>query len=1292
MPFSLSDEVIGAINVNSALLKAKILSFVPDLPNPHELYLKADRSGGGLSIDLVHEPAGQAASRRASFRFDSRYGDVTVVHSAGAVSGDHPQLAGARRRFMGLANSDGLTVVADQMQPDGKVVLHAGPDFVVTPLNQYYDNPLAAPFLLVDAERSYYVACEPAATTVFDVASKPFNATIATRPVDSVTMATSALATAVAAKATSVSPWIRNDARTVNFATAATQSVTPSAATLLNARIVGQVNLPNSLRYVKAATISITFTTFFHPFAGDFSKTLLTSGLNGLFAETIQGATLAGRQPFTERYAPDPARVMNPGLVEAVDFAAGSPFGVYNAELFLHLPLLLQAHLCQSNQAIEGLKWGARVCDLLGVANKPEESWKYLPFRKDDAPSFAELLDSLQAPEGDPRRQSALAQIEASQLYPFQPFRIARLRTDAMKKYAFLQGFKARLALADSFFRRYTPHDVTQALLQYLILDAALGRKPEVLSALPTPAKTYAELRPHLDAADDAVLTIETKLGAVSAVTSPTAPHTDQTSALRLAATHYFCLPSNTELLALWDTIAERLFNIRNGRTIDGVARPLSLFGPRIDPNLLVQAAAAGLDLNAAAEAASSPRAPRFRFPVTLRWATARIDRLAALCNALQQTLEKKDAEYLSAMHSRHEREMLDFIGTAKDLQIAEAEQTIATLYRQRDIAMVRWNNYRAQLGFDDLKEPQTNLADGTVVETGQRAAQRQFKLVDGASLDLVLPPDPAQAAAGAQLSAQFSGTILSQEREEAVLSFKAASANFVGSHLEAIAGILTALPTFEAAAKPMGAGAGVHIGGVNLGGMVSAGAREVMAAGSVFSYLSSNAGREATRVWRERDFAQQLNSAALEALHVDQLIIGAQKAVDSRKQEKINNDEQIKRSSAVLSFLASKFSSEDFYTTMTQQLTQLQKQAWAAALDTLQAAQDCFQFAWLKPAPQIPTTLWNMAPNGLLSGEALHLAAQQLESAYMAEASRRIEVTRTYSLRRLNPFALMSLRETGKCTFMIDEAILDLDDPGMYCRRIESVSLSIPAVTGPDIPINATLQLLDSWIRQNPAGTNYKASNDYGGDVAFKQISVHESVNTIVTSTGREDMGVFTPPQQDERYGPFEGAGVISKWQLTLPKKNRQFSYRTIPDIKVHVRIQAMRKEEMVEPAENGVGDALDALTLQTGRTGSFVLFSARYDFPDDWYRWTQNPASALSVTLTRDYLPYVFRKLAHVDGTASVALWAPTDADASITGIQPISVAADGAEKWSLTLPAPDASGGAQDDCYLFFKYGVS
>ena len=58
----------------------------------------------------------------------------------------------------------------------------------------------------------------------------------------------------------------------------------------------------------------------------------------------------------------------------------------------------------------------------------------------------------------------------------------------------------------------------------------------------------------------------------------------------------------------------------------------------------------------------------------------------------------------------------------------------------------------------------------------------------------------------------------------------------------------------------------------------------------------------------------------------------------------------------------------------------------------------------------------------------------------------------------------------------------------------------------------------------------------------------------TIATSTAQNDAGVFQLNFRDDRYMPFEGAGAVSSWKLSLPKNFRQFDYNTINDVIIHV------------------------------------------------------------------------------------------------------------------------------------------
>lgn len=69
-------------------------------------------------------------------------------------------------------------------------------------------------------------------------------------------------------------------------------------------------------------------------------------------------------------------------------------------------------------------------------------------------------------------------------------------------------------------------------------------------------------------------------------------------------------------------------------------------------------------------------------------------------------------------------------------------------------------------------------------------------------------------------------------------------------------------------------------------------------------------------------------------------------------------------------------------------------------------------------------------------------------------------------------PLQLIVLRETGSCTVSLPEELFDLDCPGHIFRRIKSVALTIPCVTGPYASVNCSLTLQTSMVRDDPSAT----------------------------------------------------------------------------------------------------------------------------------------------------------------------------------------------------------------------------
>jgi hypothetical protein len=60
----------------------------------------------------------------------------------------------------------------------------------------------------------------------------------------------------------------------------------------------------------------------------------------------------------------------------------------------------------------------------------------------------------------------------------------------------------------------------------------------------------------------------------------------------------------------------------------------------------------------------------------------------------------------------------------------------------------------------------------------------------------------------------------------------------------------------------------------------------------------------------------------------------------------------------------------------------------------------------------------------------------------------------------------------------------------------------------------------------------------------------------------------MFETSLGDMRFLPFEGAGAVSTWTLSLPPQLRAFDYMTISDVILHIRYTA-RGAGNPQPAE---------------------------------------------------------------------------------------------------------------------------
>lgn len=398
----------------------------------------------------------------------------------------------------------------------------------------------------------------------------------------------------------------------------------------------------------------------------------------------------------------------------------------------------------------------------------------------------------------------------------------------------------------------------------------------------------------------------------------------------------------------------------------------------------------------------------------------------------------------------------------------------------------------------------------------------------------------------------------------------------------------------------------------------------------SLVKHTSAMTGELGSFYQRKDDWDLQADLASKELDQIDAQIAGATARAGIASKELDNHKLQYANSQKVNDLMRSKFTSTDLYDWSISQIASIYFQGYQMAYNAAKSAERAYATELsIDDSNFIQFGSWDGLKKGLLAGERLHQQLLQLESAYLLQNRREYEINQSISLAQIDPVALLELQSTGKCSFKFAEAVFDVNYPSHYMRRIKTVAITIPSVVGPYTSVNCTLSLLKSTVRIVPTLSRNKYSR-VNNDPRFRDN--YEQFDSICTSTGVNDYGLFELNLRDDRYLPFEYAGAISSWSLTMPKIFRQFNYNSISDVIFHVRYTAREGGEELQLAVETELQAkiLEAVQMAEGQTGMGKLFQLRRDFPEAFYKLTRPPTAnapqQISVKLTPSHLPYMF------------------------------------------------------------------
>jgi hypothetical protein len=921
---------------------------------------------------------------------------------------------------------------------------------------------------------------------------------------------------------------------------------------------------------------------FEHPFMHEVLGKIALDGLEGLFDYYT-------KLPDDSATVPHKVEAFGGDSEPIVYHELKRPYSLYNWEAAFHAPMLLVDRLLAAKQFDHALKMCHYVLNPYAKGVDAKRFWQFPPFKEIDATNTLEkLFLGLQANQPD-------TQINEWRDKPFQPHVVARSRPSAYMKWVAMKYIEILIAYGDHYFRQNTLETIPLAIQCYVLASHIYGpagqKIPKRGEVLP---QTYNSLLDKWDAFSNAMVELELAFPFSNQTPLPSGASNGVVGLANIfgfASTLYFCIPDNPQLRSLRETIGDRLFKIRHCQDIDGIFRELPLFEPPIDPALLVQAAAQGLSLSNVLNDFSSPM-PNYRFAYLLQRAFELCSKLETLGNVFLSAKEKGDGEALSQLRASHESSIQNLAMEVKKLQLDEAGKAMDALQQSRKGPVYRLQHYLKLIGEDLGKVPDENTDFGELPnQIEQPIDESGLKLIKDEKEEI----DKASAAADWQVGIGIT---------------------------ETLASILHIIPYTSADVKPIGIGAGVVLAGNMFGNAAQSVARGMQTYSNHLTYQSTSAGRKAGFLRQLQERVQQANTAGYEIKNIDKQILTQQIRINITNQEITNQQKQIDNAQEMEDFIRNKYTNKELYSWMVSQLSALQYQTYTLAYDLAKRAENVFRFErGLTTSNFIHFGNWDIAHDGLLAGERLYVALKQLEAAYQEKRGHDFELSKSISLRQLNPLALIQLKETGTCEFSLPEVLFDMDYPGHYLRRIKTVSLKIPCILGTYTSLNCTLRLLEHKFRIN-AVVNGK--NDYPEQTDDRFRTVNVPITSIAVSSLEDENGVFELNFQDERYLPFEGAGCVSKWRCELlPKELQQFDYDTITDVVIKMRYTSVDGgDKLKRPASDAVLDYINSVEELSQEEGLFAAFDLKNDFPNEWYTANHPPAGVTERVMNIDKL----------------------------------------------------------------------
>ncbi|SFV87146.1 hypothetical protein MNB_SUP05-SYMBIONT-4-129 [hydrothermal vent metagenome] len=295
------------------------------------------------------------------------------------------------------------------------------------------------------------------------------------------------------------------------------------------------------------------------------------------------------------------------------------------------------------------------------VINPVNHYWNFQPFRNHTLQTLKTLLTN----------QASIRQYEDN---PFDPFAIAQLRIGAFEKYVLMLYIDILIQWGDNLFAIDTRESINEATMLYLYAYDLLGKKPEDLGE--KQAQKPANFVDIVKKYSTSSAIPEFLINMENSFHFENLPITKTTCQVFNDLPSYFCIPENSQLIARWNTVEDRLSKIHNSLDIHGNFQTLALFAPPINPLDLIRAAASGGNA-LSASSQSNKTVPIYRFAAIVQLTRQCIENVVSLGRLLEGNLEKYEAEDLSLLHTTQTGVMLNLVSSLKQDSIEQEQNTL---------------------------------------------------------------------------------------------------------------------------------------------------------------------------------------------------------------------------------------------------------------------------------------------------------------------------------------------------------------------------------------------------------------------------------------------------------------------------------------------------------------------------------------------------------------------------------------------------------------------------------------